>query len=55
MKKFIVVLLLLAATSAMAYGMLARQEVRGFKRYCYYNDGTILTVQAYELCPLNVK
>jgi hypothetical protein len=55
MKKIIVISLLLVTASAFAWGMLIRQETRGMKRYCYYNDGTILTIDAFQSCPSSIK
>lgn len=58
MKKMLAAAIIALTTApAIATGVtvfLQRQEVRGQYRYCYYTGGYILTVQAYELCPLSV-
>ena len=55
MKKIIIIMLLLITGIAYADGFLVRSEVRGLMRYCYYNNGYILTVRAYDRCPQVIK
>lgn len=55
MKKLFIISLLFITASAYAWGMLVRQETRGMKRYCYYNDGTILTIDAFASCPSTIR
>ncbi len=33
-------------------GALKDQKVKGFDRYCYYTNDSIVTVDSSELCPL---
>jgi hypothetical protein len=55
MKKLIIIMVITLAGIAYAEGFLVRTEVRGMLRYCYYNNGHILTVSAYQHCPQVIK
>ncbi|TEW55353.1 hypothetical protein E2R68_06310 [Psychromonas sp. RZ22] len=37
------------------FGSLTNQKINGFNRYCYYSDGTVLTVNNTDLCPISSK
>ena len=37
------------------FGGLTGQKVNGFSRYCSYSDGSVLTVDSTDLCPITSK
>ena len=53
MKKFLMVVLLLVFASNAFASVLMTYWTEGTKTYCKYYDGTIITVNATELCPLS--
>jgi hypothetical protein len=53
MKKIILLALMLTAiASASAY--YVGEEISGTKKYCTYSDGTVITVNSYDMCPMNL-
>lgn len=56
MKTIIGAFALAFCASAFAYpGVLEREWVNGQYRYCKYNNGVVVTVNAYDLCPLMIQ
>ena len=53
--KKIILLLLLSSYAHAVPGFLEGERVNGLKKYCYYNNGTIITIKSYQLCPLQVS
>ena len=39
----------------VGFGSLKKQKVKGFNRYCFYSDDTVLTVGSTDLCPIISK
>jgi hypothetical protein len=57
MKKLITILLLTAASTSYAFGILSGETISGVNRICFYDTpgGTVaITVGLAELCPLSV-
>jgi len=56
MKKLPLLIILLATISAYAFtAYLVSSTLNGTIRYCKYSDGRIITIQGYELCPLQLN
>ena len=46
--------ILLCASAFAAFGALEKEWVKDSLKYCKYSNGVILTVKAYELCPITI-
>ena len=55
MKTAIAILTLSFAATGWAFGTLKSQSTSGSKRYCTYSDGTVLTINSYDVCPTTVN
>lgn len=56
MKKLIFAASVLGAFALSAYamtGFLQREQTSGMNKFCYYSNDTVITVKAFELCPLS--
>lgn len=54
MKKIVFLIGFAFSVSAFAYGVLESDHVKGMKRVCIYSDGTALSVDSTENCPVSV-
>lgn len=56
MKKLIVLMIILICATAYAIpGYLVSTTDVGQWRYCKYDDGRVITIKLYQLCPLTIK
>lgn len=56
MKKLIVLMIMLISLAAYAIpGYLVSTTDVGQWRYCKYDDGRVITIKQYQLCPLTIK
>ena len=40
-------------TVVSAYSPYSGEEISGDKKFCYYADGSIITVKYYDQCPMS--
>ena len=56
MKKIILGLIALQLLTISAYAMtgyLDSEQDAGMNKFCYYSNDTVVTVKAYEMCPIS--
>jgi len=56
MKKLSLILIALASTLSMSYatGIYTGEKTKIDKKYCYYTDGTVITVSFWDQCPTSI-
>ena len=57
MKKLLITLFALASMASLAYatGMYTGEKMNGNKKYCYYTDGTVITIEYTGMCPMSIQ
>ena len=50
MKSLLILLLVTLAANAAVY---THEESDGMRKICYYSDGSVFSIKAYKMCPLN--
>jgi len=51
MKTIITIGILLASAAAFAGSFLVSESTSGNKKYCKYQDGSIVTISSLDFCP----